>query len=222
MENKILIYDDNCPLCCWYSNLFVKYGFLKAEGRKAFSTIDPSLLTAFDIERGRNEIPFIDTKTRQTLYGVDALLEILGSKFPFLKKTGRIKPVYWFSKKLYKLISFNRKVIVAKKCGPGTFDCAPEMNYFYRLLFLFVFLAFNTMMLIPIHYRVLSKLPCYHLSSGELQGAHFLFASANCILSLLLKRKKSIEYLGQVNMLALTSILLLIPLLLLSLFSLPT
>jgi hypothetical protein len=29
MKNKILVYDDHCPLCQWYSGLFVKYGLLK-------------------------------------------------------------------------------------------------------------------------------------------------------------------------------------------------
>lgn len=219
MKNKILIYDDNCPLCCWYSNLFVKYGLLEAEGRKPFSAIDHTLFGSLDVSRGRNEIPLVDTQTGHVLYGVDALLEIIGKRYPLLKKIGWAKPVYWITKKFYKFISYNRKVIVAKKCGHGQFDCAPEMNYFHRLLFLFVFLLFNTLMLIPVHNIILSRLPYYNISLTQLQLGHFIFVCINCILALSVQKQKIMEYLGQVNMLALTAILLLMPLLLLSLLN---
>jgi predicted DCC family thiol-disulfide oxidoreductase YuxK len=80
MENKILIYDDNCPLCTWYSGLFVKYGYLNADGRKPFSTLDSELLAKIDFDKSRNEIPLLDTTTNKVLYGIDALLEILDQK----------------------------------------------------------------------------------------------------------------------------------------------
>src|SRR5574339_620126 len=47
MKNKILVYDDNCPLCTWYSGLFVKYGFLHTEGRKPSATAWLILTTVF-------------------------------------------------------------------------------------------------------------------------------------------------------------------------------
>ena len=138
MKNKILVYDDNCPLCTWYSGLFVKYGFLKAGGRKPFSTLDNDLLLKIDFDKSRNEIPLLDISTNKVVYGIDALLEILDQKIPFIKATGNIAPLKWILKKLYKLISFNRKVIVAKKCGPGRIDCSPDNNYLYRFIFMAV------------------------------------------------------------------------------------
>ena len=117
MKNKILVYDDNCPLCTWYSGLFVKYGFLNADGRKPFSTLDEKLLAKIDFDKSRNEIPLLDTSTYKVVYGIDALLEILDQKIPCIKATGNFGPLKWVLKKIYKLVSFNRKVIVAKKCG---------------------------------------------------------------------------------------------------------
>ena len=114
-NNKTLIYDDACPLCVWYTGAFVKSGLLTTEGRKAFSTCDTELLNAIDLERGKNEIPLIDIENKQVLYGIDAMLEVLGEKFPVIKTIGNVKPVNWFLKRLYKFISYNRKVIVAKK-----------------------------------------------------------------------------------------------------------
>lgn len=211
MKNKILIYDDNCPLCTWYSGAFVKCGFLSPEGRKAFSTLEPSLLNRIDLNKSRNEIPLLDTESGEVSYGINALLEILGQKFPFIKRTGNIRPIRWLLKKMYKLVSYNRKVIVAKKCGNGTVDCAPDLDYFYRLLFMLGCLIFNTLLLFPLHTVVLSKLPWYNLSLAELQAAHFGLVFINCLLTLFFKKEKAIEYLGQVNMLALIAILLLIP-----------
>jgi predicted DCC family thiol-disulfide oxidoreductase YuxK len=218
MKNKILIYDDNCPLCSWYSHEFVRFGFLPENGRTAFSTLDPVLLDKIDFEKSRNEIPLLDTKTGKVLYGIDTLLEIAGTKIPFIKKTGNIPLVKWFLKRLYKLISYNRKVIVASKCGPGSIDCTPDMNYFYRLIFMAVFLLFNTAMLTPLHNYVFTNLSYYHPSVIGLQAVHFIFVFINCILAFTLTKEKGFEYLGQVNMLALTTILLLLPLLILNLF----
>jgi predicted DCC family thiol-disulfide oxidoreductase YuxK len=212
MKNKILVYDDNCPLCTWYSGLFVKYGFLNAEGRKPFSTLDVNLLSKIDFDKSRNEIPLLDTSTNKVVYGIDALLEILDQKIPFIKVTGNFAPLKWVLKRIYKLVSFNRKVIVAKKCGPGNIDCSPDNNYLYRFIFMAVCLAFNTVMLYPFQDNLFSKLSYYHLDLYELQAAHFAFVIINCTLAFSFPKAKGYEYLGQVNMLALLVILLLAPL----------
>ncbi len=218
MKNKILVYDDNCPLCTWYSGLFVKYGFLETGGRKAFSTLDDKLLSLIDFNKSRNEIPLLDTSSNKVLYGIDALLEILDQKIPYIKTTGNFAPIKWLLRKFYKLISYNRKVIVAKKCGPGDIDCSPDNNYFYRFVFMTICLFFNTIMLYPVQYNILSKLSYYHLSSLELQAAHFALVIINCTMSFTFSREKGYEYLGQVNMLATTVILLLTPLLVIGYF----
>lgn len=212
MENKILVYDDNCPLCSWYSNLFVKYGFINSEGRKSFSTLNEKILLKIDFDKSRNEIPLLDTSTNKVVYGIDALLEILGQKIPFIKVVGNFGPLKWLLKKFYKLVSYNRKVIVANKCGHGHIDCSPDTNYLYRFLFLSICLTFNTIMLYPLHNNIFSKLSYYHLSFFQLQIAHFVFVFINCVLAFSFSKPKGYEYIGQVNMLALSVILLLSPL----------
>ena len=207
--DKILLYDDYCPLCTWYSGLFVRFHLLKPGNRVPFSKAGLSILTAIDIEKGKDEIPLFDPATEQTIYGIDALLEILGQRMPFIKHIGDIKPVKWFLQKLYKLISYNRKVIVARKCGGGGFDCSPGFNVFYRLAFLFIFLLFNSFMLFPLHDHVFTHLSFYHLSSEQLQAAHLVFVGINCGVAVFIGKRMAIEYLGQINLLALISILFL-------------
>ena len=207
--NQLLIYDDYCPLCTWYSGMFVKYGFLRSENRVPFSRADIDVLTAIDIEKAKDEIPLFNKDEQTTLYGIDSLLEILSWKLPFIKSIGNIQPAKWFLKKLYKFISYNRKVVVAKKCGAGVFDCSPYFSFQYRILFMIVFLVFNSIMLIPLHRDLFSKLSFYHLTLAQLQFAHISLVAINCSIASFLKSKKAIEYLGQINMLALLTILFL-------------
>ncbi len=215
LSNLVLIYDDHCPLCSWYTSLFVKSGLLKTNERIAFTAASESLLSMIGIEKGKNEIPLLDLNGQRVYYGIDAMLVILGQKFPLIKTIGILHPVNWFLRKLYKFISFNRKVIVAKKCGKGEFDCSPEFNTFYRFAFLLLFFVFNSVMLYPIHRHILSGLSFYHLSFQQLELAHLLFVFCNCLVASFLPFRTSLEYLGQVNMLALCTVLLSVPLILL-------
>jgi hypothetical protein len=107
-------------------------------------------------------------------------------------------------------------VIVAKKTLPGTIDCTPDFNVFYRVFFMAIFLTFNTMMLFPIHYGLLLKVPGYKLSVSQFQLLHTALVACNCLLAVIMGKHKAIDYLGQINMLALLTILLLVPLLLLN------
>ncbi|MGE5106056.1 MAG: hypothetical protein ACM3H8_00800 [Sphingobacteriales bacterium] len=212
MKNKLLIYDDNCPLCSWYSAQFVKFHFLPKEGRKPFSTLEENFLHLLDFNRSRNEIPLGDTETKTVQYGIAALLEILGSKIPFIKTLGHSKRIHWFLTRLYKFISYTRKVIVAKKCGPGVIDCSPDFNYFNRSLFMSFCLMVNAALLFLFHKVILLPLPYYHLSIVQLQSAQFGLILINCLPGLSLSKQKAFEYLGQLMMLTLITNLLLIPL----------
>lgn len=210
--DKILVYDDHCPLCVAYTKAFVRTGILSKEGRKSFSEVGDEWLSKIDFARSRNEIPLIDTKTLKVQYGIDALLEVLNKKLPGIKTIGNLTPIKWFLVRLYRFISYNRKVIVAVKTRINCVDCTPEFNLFYRVVFMAFFLLFNTSMLVPVHHYLLAKLPFYGLNEVQLQLTHFALVSMNVALAFTLGKKGGIEYLGQVNMLALITILLLIPL----------
>jgi predicted DCC family thiol-disulfide oxidoreductase YuxK len=213
MKNNsiIIIYDDSCPLCAAYTNAFIQTGIIEKEGRINFSNITPEMTERIDIKRSANEIPLIDTKTNQVWYGIDALLELLGQKIPFIKQAGNIQPIKWLLYKSYKLISFNRRVIVAAKKTTGGFDCTPDFNIRYRVFFMMICLAFNTWMLIPIQKYLLTAGPPQTTSILHLQYAHFVIVTLNVCIGLVLGQRKGLEYLGQVNMLALIAVLLTIP-----------
>ncbi|MBK7882771.1 MAG: DUF393 domain-containing protein [Chitinophagaceae bacterium] len=214
--NKVIIYDDTCPFCGAYTKAFVKAGLVKEKNRIGFNSIDHNMLAHINTERCNNEIPVIDTQTKEVWYGVDALVEILHQKISFIKPVANIKPVKWILLKLYKFISFNRKVIVAPKIKQGSFDCTPDFNLRYRFLFLLIFLIADTLMLYPIHKNIISNSFINHTSSNQLQLAHFILVAINVAIAIRLNKHNGFEYLGQTNMLASVTILLTLPLLMLN------
>jgi predicted DCC family thiol-disulfide oxidoreductase YuxK len=215
-DTKMLIYDEDCPMCSAYTKAFVKTGMLKEEGRKSFTQVDSNIFALIERQKCHNEIPLIDTTTKQVWYGIDALLEILDSRIPLVKTIGNIRPVKWFLRKVYKFISYNRKVIVARQARAG-YDCSPDFNLTYRLSFLLFFLFFNSLMLAPLYTGVFSRSFVAGSSPTELQSAHLIFVLVNISSAMFLGRRRAFEYLGQVNMLALIAILGLVPLLFINL-----
>lgn len=134
LENKVIIYDDVCPMCNAYTGGFVRLGWLKQ--RSGFVNATPELLQKLDLDRSRHEIPLLDTETGEVLYGLDALFLILGTRFPLLRPVFRSRlfraPLY----QLYQIITFNRRIIAGTTPPAQGFNCAPDVNLFYRWLYI--------------------------------------------------------------------------------------
>lgn len=219
-SNKHLIYDDHCPLCRWYSAQFVRFGLLQPENRIPFSKASSETLAAIDFNRATDEIPFVDPNTKEVTYGIDALLEILSTKCPIIGKIGQQKQIHQFLQKLYKLVSLNRKVIVAVKCGDNEIDCSPSFSIRYRWLFIllgtiFVFAASKLL------YFSIVRTYWLSLSYQQFLLASSIFGFVSYSPALFLSREKSLEFLGQhtvlgiiltISLIVINAIQLLVPL----------
>ena len=135
LENKVIVYDDSCPMCKIYTWWFVAIGLLKAENRVGFATSLPEVITNIDVNRGRHEIPLYDRATGKTIYGLKAMTHILASRWAWLNPIFESRPFWWTFHPIYEIITYNRRVIAGCKhcCG---FDCAPDLNKFYRSVYL--------------------------------------------------------------------------------------
>ncbi len=136
LSNKIIIYDDVCPLCKAYTSGFVNIGWLLPNHRIGFSAAPKELLEQIDIDRARHEIPLYDTQTKETLYGKEALFYILGEEFPLLKPLFRWRIFRFLIAGLYQIITYNRRIIAGSKALAEGFDCAPDFNAFYRWVYI--------------------------------------------------------------------------------------
>lgn len=145
LENHTLLYDKDCPMCEVYSSTFIKCGMLEKEGRENFSQMSAENEILIDYNRAKNEIALINQNNREVSYGLDSLLVIIGNSFPTLEKIGRVKPIYWFFKKIYSFISYNRKVIVPSSGKITERSCVPSFNLKYRLLYIFFSLLLSSL-----------------------------------------------------------------------------
>lgn len=134
LENKVIIYDDVCPMCNAYTGCFLHLGWLKQ--RTGFAEASPELLQRVDIDRARHEIPLHDTITGETVYGLDALFLILSSRFPVMGPLFRNRVFRAVMRQLYQIITYNRRVIAGSGAPVTGFDCAPDVNLPYRWLYI--------------------------------------------------------------------------------------
>ncbi len=193
---KAIIYDDTCPMCKWYTGAFVQAGLIEDGNRVSFSELQSeALVDALDLERSRDEIPLIDLNGQPTLYGVDGLVYLLGKRAPVIPRMMKIAPIDWFFRKLYKLVSYNRRVMAPSAPQKIKYDCAPHFNLKYRLLYLVTGGVVGTLLL---------KGLFGSLAIWGLVGMGFLPA-------FLFTRERAIEWMGQWSTILLIGGLLTLP-----------
>lgn len=130
LNHHVLIFDEDCPICRAYTGAFIKSGILDKNGRKAYCSMDSETSVLLDLDKARNEIALVNTKTGNVIYGIDSLFTLLAHAFPFFGPLFRFTPFKWFMKKVYSFISYNRKVIVPsdhEKVG-----CVPDFSLKHR------------------------------------------------------------------------------------------
>ncbi|ANF51993.1 hypothetical protein A0O34_16390 [Chryseobacterium glaciei] len=147
LKNHTLIYDNECPMCNIYSKGFTKCGMLDENGREAFTELSLKNKNLIDFKRAKNEIALVDHNKNEVIYGLDSLLLIIGNSFPLLEKIARIRPLYWFFKKLYSFVSYNRKQIIPSKKDDTDQSCIPDFNLKYRIAYITFVVFFSAYIL---------------------------------------------------------------------------
>ncbi|OFZ48978.1 MAG: hypothetical protein A3D92_13245 [Bacteroidetes bacterium RIFCSPHIGHO2_02_FULL_44_7] len=130
-----LLYDEDCSLCRWYTNTFVRYGFLQSDARMPFHKGIQDARFSFDEDRARTEIALVSDQDQPVRYGIDSLLFILGRRWKWVELIGHFAPIHFLLRMLYKVISWNRKVIAPVTCTTDC-RCEPPLNRFWRLVFI--------------------------------------------------------------------------------------
>ncbi|GEN75355.1 DCC1-like thiol-disulfide oxidoreductase family protein [Chryseobacterium hagamense] len=206
LKNHTLIYDSECPMCNLYSKGFIAAGMLDQHGREAFTELSVETENRIDFNRAKNEIALVNHDENKVTYGLDSLLLIIGNSFPILEKTARIKPLYWFFKKLYSFVSYNRKQIIPSRNGHRADACNPDFNLKYRLAYL-VFVAVFSGCILSLFSEKLGLNRNFFREAGICTG-HILWQTV--FLKVYLKEKLW-DYLGNMMTVSLIGTLLLIP-----------
>ncbi len=181
LENKVIVYDDSCPMCQAYTAGFVKAGWLKE--RRGFANVSPELLAKIDFDRARHEIPLLDTKTGEVTYGLNALFLIIGERMPIFKPLFRSR---WFRPllyPLYQIITYNRRIIAGSGAPKSGCDCAPDVNLFYRWLYISIAVLGGVLLSFPFWV------------SGGFAGKTFIFTHLVLLLGAIFVPKK-LDFIG--------------------------
>ncbi len=217
LSSKVIIYDDTCPLCNWYTGQFIKTGMLSDQGRKSFTELsaDPNLAAYLDQERSRHEIPLVDKNGGEVIYGLDSLLHILQTKIPALVAIARWRPLYAFFKRFYGFISYNRRIVVPSKTmiQEPTFDCSPRFHASYRLAFILFCIGMAMLITALFGVSLGPHFPSY--SNLQMSLIALLGCGSGWILQMLLAtslpRQKNWDYWGQLAVIMLIGVLVLVP-----------
>lgn len=197
---KAIIYDDQCPMCRWYTQAFVEAELLSEEHRISFAELNASpLSTQIELERSKHEIPLVDIDGGETIYGVDSLVHLLQPRFPWLKKLMQIKPFNFLVRRLYKLVSYNRGIMAPSYPSFREFDCTPDFHWGYRLLLIALLGGAGT-------YSCLSVISDFGWSANSVYAGLALL-----VAGLPFSDKHYISYLGHLSIvLFLTGLILLV------------
>lgn len=210
LKNHTLIYDNECPMCNLYSKGFTQSGMLDVNGREAFTELSLMNKDLIDFKRAKNEIALVDHNKNEVIYGLDSLLLIIGNSFPVLEKIAKIQPLYWFFKKLYSFVSYNRKQIIPSIKDNTDQSCVPDFNLKYRIAYMAFVVFFSSYIL-----------SLFTAKLGLNVGNHFLREFIVCLgqivwQTVFLKtylKDRYWDYLGNMMTVSLIGTLLLIPVL---------
>jgi predicted DCC family thiol-disulfide oxidoreductase YuxK len=216
LNNHTLLYDEDCPVCNIYTSGFIKARMLDNQGRKPFVTITTEEENYIDLERAKNEIALVDNKNKKVYYGIDSLLKVIGNSFPWMEKVGNWKPINYFLKKLYKFISYNRKVIAPSKItNKNNIQCVPDFNVKYRVFYILFATLFTAIILFK-YADLITLLPEANFSRelllavGQI-GFQYLFIQKLSI-------QKQLKYIGNLVTVSIMGSLFLLPIFLLRQF----
>lgn len=137
IKNHKLLIDQHCPMCAAYGSAFTQFKMIDGNTIAPYQIIDSKHTQHIDMHRATNEIALHNTVTKETKYGLDAMFHIVSQGNQWIKDVLYFPLFFLPLKYLYKLITYNRKVIVGgSSFHTGERACNPDKNLFYRSLFI--------------------------------------------------------------------------------------
>lgn len=134
LQNHVILFDEECPMCQAYTRVFVKTGMLPEDGRASYQQIPAPIYPLVDRQRAANEIAMVNTENGKVTYGIESLFKVIGNALPIFRPLFTFKPFIYMMIKLYAFISYNRKVIIPVAIRPDTIQ--PAFKIGYRMAYL--------------------------------------------------------------------------------------
>ena len=209
LKNHVIVYDSECPLCKVYTGAFVKTGMLDEEGREAYCSLPQQYEAMVDKDRARNEIALIDVESGKAYYGYESLFKVIENSFPIFKPLFQLTVFRWVILRLYRFISYNRKVIIPPSVMDAPRSCTPDFNLVYRWAYI-IFAWLMTSVILTAY----SGLLVDYIGNTSL-GREFLICAGQIVFQglvlIITKSRGKVNYLGNMMTISLAGSLLLLP-----------
>jgi len=136
LENHLVLFDAECPMCRAYTKAFVKTGMLDDHGRAAYQNEMNTVCPIIDKQRAVNEIALVNLKNGEVTYGIKSLFKIVGNACPVFGSLFLFQPFIWLMGKLYAFIAYNRRVIIPSGKTGDAYAYQPTFKLHYRIAYL--------------------------------------------------------------------------------------
>lgn len=210
LENHVILFDEECPMCHLYTKAFIKTGMLPASGREAYQNMPDQICTLVDKQRAANEIALVNTETGEVQYGIHSLFKVIGNSAPIFKPLFKFGPFIWLMTKFYAFISYNRKVIIPAEVKAHQIQ--PTFKLKYRIAYLLFTWLVTAYILTNYAHLLIDFVPIGDQYREYLIcGGQILFQG---IIILFYQKDKLWDYLGNMMTISFAGALLLLPALL--------
>ncbi len=136
LQNHIILFDAECPMCKAYTKAMVKTGMLDDAGRASYQNTPDNVCPIIDRQRAANEIALVNVESGEVTYGIKSLFKVIGNGFPVFKPLFGFAPFVWLMSKVYAFIAYNRRVIIPATNSGNSFAFQPAFKLHYRIAYL--------------------------------------------------------------------------------------
>lgn len=136
LENHMVLFDAECPMCRAYTKAFVNTGMLDNNGRAPYQSEMNCVCPVIDKQRAVNEIALVNLENGEVTYGIKSLFKIVGNACPIFRPLFSFQPFTWLMSKLYAFISYNRRVIIPSGKTGDAYAYQPTFKLYYRIAYL--------------------------------------------------------------------------------------
>ncbi len=131
IREQILVFDGYCRVCINLIKLINITGLFPADKCISYYQLSPDLKSLIDEDRFKNEMAFLDPSDG-VLYGPYGIRKAICSNTGFLNALVKIPFIFSIFIFLYKIIAYNRYVILLPKQAALECDCGPDKEKKYR------------------------------------------------------------------------------------------
>ena len=192
LQNHVILFDEECPMCAVYTKAFVQTGMLTANGRESYQKVPAEICPLIDRQRAANEIALVNTETGEVSYGINSLFKVIGSSMPVFRPLFAFKPFLYIMAKLYAFVAYNRKVIIPAKAKVNSIQ--PTFKVLYRMAYL-LFTWLGTSYILTAYAHLLTD----YVPLGGAYREYFICGGQMIFQGIIIycyKKKKLWDYLG--------------------------